>query len=418
MILPALLLAALAAEARSAGIPAPDLNNGITVRREMIAYQPRYVLLMGPRLRTLRDLEKQVLDRETHMQNVSCSHRIVTEILWLLGSTVETDRIDARLNDLRASLAHPELEASARERDPADGSWGRCYDAWFFRLDGSYDGHFSKGQGGAEIPLLDRVNSPEKLTQYVRSISVSDVAHTGVNHRREMNEALSSLVRLIMRDRPTGYRWHPQLKATLRDLLLNELRNPQTGWWGERYVRGGGMEFVDDLSMTFHIVSYLHGEVPDLDKMGTTVLALKDLEYPIGWLEDGHYVNHHNMDVVVLLGYAWPYMSEPQRREASDEIGKMLQWCLKASVLPDGSFQPATGGDDSVEEGEYFGVAFLARAGYFDRARRFWTSQSFPEAEQVRQRLVDFIDKHKATGAAGGAYYESALEELRIPAQR
>ncbi len=65
----------------------------------------------------------------------------------LMGSTVDTDRIDARLDDLRASLAHPELEKRAREQD-ADGSWGRCYDAWFFRLDASYDGHFSRDQGG------------------------------------------------------------------------------------------------------------------------------------------------------------------------------------------------------------------------------------------------------------------------------
>jgi hypothetical protein len=419
MIPLALLLATFAAPATESGaaaIPAPDLHNGATVRREMAAYNPRYIFLMGPRMRALRDLERQVLDRESHLQDVACSHRIVTEIRWLMGSTVDIDRIDARLNDLRSSLQHPELESKARERDPVDGSWGHCYTEWFFRLDGSYDGHFSNGEGGGNIPLLDRVNSPEKLTDYVKSISISDVAHNGVNHRREMNEALSTLIRLIMRDAPRGYPWHPQLKATLRDLLLNQLRNPRTGWWGERYVRSGGTEFVDDLSMTFHIVSYLHGDVPDLDKVASTLLALKDLEYPIGWLEDRHYVNHHNMDVVVLFRYAWPFMNESQKREASAQIARMLQWCLRESALPDGSFRRSTGGDDSVEEGEYFGVAFLARAGYFDPTRRFWTTDAFPGTEQLRRRLIDFIRKHKATGAAGGAYYESALSELEAPA--
>jgi len=408
-------LAVPATQAGAAAIPAPDLYNATTVRREMIAYNPRYIFLMRQRLHALRELEQQALDRESHLQDVACSHRIVTEIRWLLGSTADTDRIDSRLNDLRASLAHPELEAKARERDPTDGSWGHCYEAWFFRLDGSYDGHFSNGERGGNIPLLDAINSPERLTDYVKSISISDVAHTGINHRREMNEALSSLIRLILRDEPRGYPWHPQLKATLRDLLLNKLRNPQTGWWGERYVRGGSTEFVDDLSMTFHIVSYLHGDVPDLDKVAATLLALKDLEYPIGWLEDRHYVNHHNMDVVVLFRYAWPFMNEAQKQEASAEIGKMLQWCLKESALPDGSFRRSTGGDDSVEEGEYFGVAFLARAGYFDPSRRFWTTQAFPDAGQLRHRLIDFIEQHKATGAAGGAYYESALKELEAP---
>ena len=81
-----------------------------------------------------------------------------------MGSTVDIERIDARLDDLRASLAHPELEARAREQD-ADGSWGRCYDAWFFRLDASYDGHFSRDQGGDHISLLGRVNSTQSTAR-------------------------------------------------------------------------------------------------------------------------------------------------------------------------------------------------------------------------------------------------------------
>ncbi len=393
-----------------AQIPTPDLQNRALVRREMMIFRPSYVTLMLPRYRALKELEQQVMKREAEMRDVSCSHQIVTELRWLMGSTVDTERIDARLDDLRASLAHPELETRAREQD-ADGSWGRCYDAWFFRLDASYDGHFARDEGGDDIPLLDRVNSPQKLAQYINSISVSDVSHSGVDHRREMNEALATLIRLIVRGLPSAYRWHPEMRATLLD-LLKQLRNPATGWWGERYQREGRIDFVDDMSITFHIVSYLKGQVTDLDKVGDTLLELKDQEYPNGWLEDGKYLTHHNMDVVVLFQYAWPHMNEVQRRAASIEIGKMLQWCLKDSVLPDGSFRAGTGGEDSLEEDEYFGVAFLARAGYFDASRRFWTDQPFPEAESLRRRLIDFIQRHKASGAAGGAYYESALREL------
>jgi len=398
----------------AAQIPTPDLQNKATVRREMMAFNPRYLALMGPRSHALRELEQKVMKREAEMRDVSCSHQIVTELRWLMGSTVDTERIDARLDDLRASLAHPELETKAREQD-ADGSWGRCYDAWFFRLDASYDGHFSRDQGANVIPLLDRVNSPQKLVQYVESISVSDVAHSGVDHRREMNEALATLIRLIVRGQPRAYQWHPEMKATLLDLLM-QLRNPGTGWWGERYQRDGRIDFVDDMSITFHIVNYLKGQVPDLDKVGDTLLELKDLEYPIGWRDDGSYLTHHNMDVVVLFQCAWPHMNEVQRRAASIEIEKMLRWCLKDSVLPDGSFRASTGGEDSLEEDEYFGVAFLARAGYFDASKRFWTDQPFPEADNLRRRLIDFIQRHKASGAAGGEYYESALRELGEPA--
>ncbi|MGA2133529.1 MAG: hypothetical protein ABSH50_14640 [Bryobacteraceae bacterium] len=243
----------------AAQIPTPDLQNKATVRREMMAFNPRYFMLMGPRYRALRELEHQVIEREAELRDVSCSHQIVTELRWLMSSTADTERIDALLGDLRASLAHPELEAGAREQD-ADGSWGRCYDAWFFRLDASYDGHFSRDRGGSHIPLLDRVNSPRKLAQYVNSISVSDVAHSGVDRRREMNEALSTLIRLIVRGQPRAYPWHPEMKATLLD-LLKQLRNPATGWWGERYQRDGRIDFVDDLSLTFHIVSYLKSPI-------------------------------------------------------------------------------------------------------------------------------------------------------------
>lgn len=394
----------------SAQVPKPDLQNAAMVRREMIASNPQYVSLMETRLRSLEKLEHQVMEREAQMRDVSCSHQIVTELRWLIGSTADIERIDARLNALRASLAHPELEARAREPD-ADDSWGRCYDAWFFRLDASYDGHFSQDQGGEHIPLLDRVNSPEKLTQYVNSISVSDVAHSGEDHRREMNEALSTLTRLIVRDQPRAYRWDPRMKTTLLD-LLNRLRNPDTGWWGERYEHEGRVDFVDDLSITFHLVSYLKGDVPNLDKVAKTLLQLKDLEYPVGWLGDGRYSTHHNMDVVVLFKYAWPHMSETQRQAASIEIEKMQQWCLRDAILPDGSFREGSSGEDSLEENEYFGVAFLVRAGYFDPSGRFWTQQPFPEAEKLRLKLIEFIQRHKASGAAGGAYYESALREL------
>jgi hypothetical protein len=67
------------------------------------------------------------------------------------------------------------------------------------------------------------------------------------------------------------------------------------------------------------------------------------------------------MDMVVLFQYAWPHRNEEQRQAASIEIEKMLRWCLKDSVLPDGSFRASTGGEDSLEENEYFGVAFLRK---------------------------------------------------------
>jgi hypothetical protein len=67
-----------------------------------------------------------------------------------------------------------------------------------------------------------------------------------------------------------------------------------------------------------------------------------------------------------------------------------------------------------MEESSSWGISFLARIGFFDPAKRFWTDEKFPLAEQIRQRLIGYIEKHRASGGAGGVYYESDLEELKI----
>jgi hypothetical protein len=64
----------------AAQITTADLQNKALVRREMMSFNPRYLTLMGPRSRALRELEKQVTKREAEMRNVSCSHQIVTEL--------------------------------------------------------------------------------------------------------------------------------------------------------------------------------------------------------------------------------------------------------------------------------------------------------------------------------------------------
>lgn len=168
--------------------------------------------------------------------------------------------------------------------------------------------------------------------------------------------------------------------------------------------------------MTFHMIGSLNGKVPGLDKTMDHLLAVKDLDYPTGWLQRGHYSNHHEMDVIDLFGYGWRYMSEAQRRAATVEIRKVIRWCLDTSLQPDGSFK-GNGKGDSLEEETGFGVSLLARAGVFDKSKRFWTDEDFPEAEGVRQRLIDFIRNHMASGGAGGTYYESDLRELGAPLQ-
>lgn len=260
------------------------------------------------------------------------------------------------------------------------------------------------------------MNSPTKLRNYFDSDSISNIARDAVDHRRELNESMADLMRLILQNRPVGYRWDPAIKPILMDIILHRLRNPETGWWGERYVFDGRTEFVDYLSLTFHIVRYLAGKVPDRKRIVETALALKDVEEPAGWLDDSHFTDHNNMDVAVLFRFGWNSAAPTEKESMRQQIQKMLEWCLTQSLQQDGSF--AQGGDDSIEENTYFGVAFLSRIGFFDERQRFWTSKRFPQAADIRRRILHYILQHRNTGAAGGSYYENALRELdaNVPA--
>ena len=351
---------------------------------------------------------------EAREQNTACAHQILIETKWLLGDSADFHRIDQRLVALENVLDHPELEDIATRQDPSDGSWGHCYTEWFFKVDASYEhlsqSTMSKLEPDIPLRLLDRVNSPTKLRDYFAKVSVSDIARDGVDNSRELNESMADLMRLILSDSPKGYRWDPRLKDVLMDIILHGLRNPATGWWGERYVFDGHTEFVDYLSLTFHIVRYLDGKIPELQRMVETTLAVKDLNEPSGWLSDGHFTDHNNMDVAVLFRFGWNSASDSQRQAMAEQIQKMLDWSLTQSLQADGTF--AQGGDSSMEENVYFGVAFLSRIGFFDRNRRFWTKRDFPEAAEIRQRITHYILQHRNSGAAGGAYYENALHEL------
>jgi hypothetical protein len=397
-------------------IPSTDQNLNSKIRADMAVFNPRYRELLAPRKQQLALLAHRVFEMEAQGRKVTCSHQILTEARWYMGYTADFGRMDQRLDDLRESLAHPEREALAEQQDPRDGSWGGCFTEWWERLDASYDAlQMMKVKGIApkyRFSLLDRINSPEKLKTYFASIAASDIAHTGRDNRKELNFAFVNLIRLVNAGEPAGYSWHPQLKQTLMNLTLNVYRNQDTGWWGETYIRDGKREYVDDLSITFHIVQSLGDKVPLLDKLATTLLAVKDLDYPVGWTDHGVQSNHNNMDVIVLMRASWSAMTDAQRAQCAGEIRRMLQWCLSESLQKDGSFYIAGDPSDSMEEDQHFGVGFLARIGYFDKAKRFWTNENFPEADRQRKQIVAFIRAHQDAGAAGGTYYSSSLQEL------
>ena len=362
----------------------------------------------------LRQLNKQVLALEKAGQNTRCARQILTETEWLVDSTRDFKRIAGRMAALRATLKDPSSLNAPDEQSETDGSWGRGYTEWFFKLDASFD-EISALDDKGQVPkypvhFLDQINSPEKLTAHLNNLLISDLDADGVDRGRELNETIADLLRLVIHHEPANYPYHPQLKETFLNFLMNQARNTETGYWGEWYKTGDRITKASQLSLTFHIISYLKGDITDWPKVIDTTLAIKDKRYPNGWLSHRGYANHHNMDVVVLFRYGWKHATPRQHEAIRAELHKMLDWCLKESLQPDGSFRLREG--ESLEESVYFGTAFLARIGYFDRAQRFWTDEEFPGAPEAKQHIAQFIRAHLGSGGEGGTYYRDALADL------
>ena len=381
------------------------------LQQDFTAFDPHYEAEHQLRVARTVVLAKQMFEAEAKGEITTCGHQILFELGSLLISSADFKQIDGRLHDLETSVGHP-----SSDKADTEGLWGSCYQAWYLKLYATYDyleAHAPDEPAPHPLPaFLTRASTPEKLTDYLDALSVSDVRYSGVDHEPEFNETVATLLRMIVRRQPENYTVDPALRDALLDRLLHHYRNQETGFWGERYLRDGREDFPDDLSMTFHVISYLKGRVPDMPRVIDTTLAIKDFDYPAGWLWKGQFWNHTNMDVVTLFRYGWSQASVAQQKAIAAEIGRMLNWCYRDSLQADGSFKINIA-DGSLEDAEYYGTSFLARIGFFDPKQRFWTAQGFPEATEVRKRNLGFVQAHRSSGPTGDNY-RSTLEALQI----
>jgi hypothetical protein len=336
----------------------------------------------------LKPLVREIKRHQAAGESMQYSMHIYREIRWRLNFTPDVAATRARIEDLRQSLTQPEEQKLAAEQESVDGSWGRGINVWYLKLYYSVEDGLDGRSTVPQYPLvfLDQINSPEKLTARLDLLLHDDFTKTGVFNREELDETFSALARLLFGNKPTGYNFHPQLKEALRQ-FVEHWQNPVTGCWGQWMIdREGGLWKMDDMAMTFHVVSDLHGQVDHLDLIAKRVLQLDGVDLPAGIRMDGHYENHLNWDVVKIFRYAWPTLDEATRAEVRAEISRMLGWCLANSYQPDGSFK-VSDLDDTLGDAYYYGVSFLREAGYFRREDRFWTDQEFPEAQGVSDRI-------------------------------
>ncbi|MBI3892320.1 MAG: hypothetical protein HY303_12425 [Candidatus Wallbacteria bacterium] len=385
-------------------------------RRELAKFDPRYAAHKRELRARLKPLLNRMAREEARGKDVACARDLASEAGWLLGYTTRFDEAAERIEALKSVLATGAEPCPAGRQSRADGSWGCCR-TWYLKLDATAERVMAIERAGMEpvlpLTLLDRINSPERLTAYLESILVSDPARTGVDNRKELNIATSVLVRFIQRGIPRTYAYHPGLRAALCTFVDGRWRNPRTGFWGAWYVTPKGVVRTDDLSITFHLASYREAPLEGWPRMFETLMAMRKAEYPNGWLQGGRNSTHHLYDVVRLMRLAWPYLDDGQRRRGARELRRIVRWCLADAVRPDGSF------GSEADEGDpgntfYFAVSLLDEAGVFDPAKRFWTSRALPGGQALRRRLALRLLREPRDSGASGLFLAQALTKLRV----
>lgn len=407
----AVVVLALTAPARADEVPNYD------VRAAFARFDPGYVAQRRAALARMEPLLERLFAREEAGEAMTCADQIGKEARWLVGYTADYARIARRTADLAAELERATPTPVPDVQIVPGGHWASCHEEEFFKLSVDYDKFVALtalGKAPAVRPAyLDAYNDPEKLRARFVALTTSDIRGTGVNRRRALNEEVSDIMRLILRDQPPGYAWAPGLKDALKQTLVDDLRDPATGYWGARFVDGDKVVHTADLSVTFHVVRYLQGEVPDWPRIVDTTLAIRDRRYSQGWQASIGKLNHHLYDVAAIFKLGWTKVDAPRQAAMAIELKKMLDWSLAETLQADGTFK-LTEEDDSFEEAQYFGVALLAAAGLFDKDKPYWADAPYPDAAGIRARITKRVEGLLAAGngSTGGAYYKSAMDLL------
>ncbi len=335
---------------------------------------------------TIKPLIKEINRKQAAGEAMSYSMHIYREIRWRLNFTSDTVTTRLRIDDLRQSISQPMEQKLASLQQASDGSWGAGITVWFLRLYYSIDNLGDSLPSRYPLSFLDRINSPEKLKAQLDSNLYDNFTKTGGFNREELDETFSAIARLLNKSNPIAFSFHPQLDTALKNYVIH-WQNKETGCWGQWMIdRQENIWKMDDMGITFHVISDLKGEVEHKDLIAKRLLQLCDTDFPAGIKFEGHFENHLNWDAVKIFRYAWPFLDTSTRAKVKIEISRMLNWCLTKSYKPDGSFK-ISDLDDTMGDAFRYGVAFLSETGYFQSKDRFWTDQNFPEANVVRDKI-------------------------------
>jgi hypothetical protein len=392
----------------ASGVAIKDL-----IVRQFSQQDPHYVRRRSAFENQVRDVAERIAQLESAGRALSCTTQIYHEVKWLVQYTAYWQRVERRLADLEKSFGVAD-QTFADDQSPDDGAWGACFEPIFLRISATADAlELLRAQGAVPafpITLEPSLRTSRQVVERVSSLIVSDIAGFGINHRAQLNSLITTITRGMFKPHwqdflTTKVKMLPrhrnpagplELRQRMRS-LLDAWQDPDTGFWGAWYKTDGALVRTRDLSITFHIVSYLRGEINHWPQALSTLRAMKDEPYPYGWLHEGGYVNHNNYDVARMLSYGWRHLSPPDQAFFEKELASMLAWTLTASLTDDGRFRSIPDFFESLSADYYYGVQFLDVIGFWDVKKRFWTATEFPKAAEVCTRIRRSIERDGLT---------------------
>ena len=116
------------------------------------------------------------------------------------------------------------------------GSFAPGAEAWFIKLEYSTDQLLARAWPWRRKPIfLQCIDDPESLVTYLQDLTWSDIARCGRDNRKELNEAISVIARLVMRGGQAGYLNGPGLIPAF-ERFVRGWQDPGTGFFGMTYL--------------------------------------------------------------------------------------------------------------------------------------------------------------------------------------
>lgn len=393
---------------REQSVLLPGTEVKTVLAQEWLKYGPATLQRRDEALRRIRELGKRLADDQSAGRSRDCSAQIFLEAKWRALYTADFVAIDRRIHDLEKSFDKDD-QTYATQQSPVEGSWGACFEPMFMKVEETMLS-LQKMQEQNLAPkyrlkLAPEIQSGNDAIAFLSNLLISDIARNGIDHRSELASLTTDSGQFSLKDYWQGY-LEDNVEGLVRDRdpggiaevradfrrFLDAWQDPDSGYWGEWYQVGTQLYRTVDLSITFHFISYLQGDVHYWPQIIETTFKIENQPYPYGWRYGASSNNHNNYDVVKIFRYAWPHMTEEQRQRARSAMHRMLDWTLNQSLQADGSFASDENFFSSVASDYYFGISFLDEVGYWRAKKRFWTDETFADSRAacllIRQRLA------------------------------